>query len=229
LVADLFLVNSANCVILTLNWDGNVDNILDNLLNDLLNWVWLVDVGDVFNWHSNDLNLRHGDIIRGGVGAFDHFVDCVGNWSVDNFLDCVWNSDLNGNGNVDGLGNWDVLGDDFLHDLFHWVWNGSVDESLHWDWDRNWNADFDWAGNVDNLLNDLLNWVGDLAFNNPFDWVWNGLFDDLLDWDWDLHSLTDFIGDLDGVGSIHSLLIGDGDGDLFRDGVGSGNWGHLVH
>jgi hypothetical protein len=119
------------------------------------------------------------------------------------------------------LRNGHILGDDLLDDLFDGVGNWSVDESLDGHGHGNWDSDFNGPWDVDNLFHNLFHWVGDLAFNNSLHWVGDGLVNNLLDWDRHFDTLSDFIGDLNGVGDVDSLLNWDGDGVGLCDFVGS--------
>lgn len=220
MVADLLLVDSADGVVLSLHWDGDVDDVLDDFLDDLLDGVWLVNVGDVFDWDSDDLNLGNGNVIGGGEGSLNDLVDGVWDGPVHDLLDGVRNSDFDGDGDIDGLRNGNVLSDDLLNDLLNGVWDGTVDDSLNGNGNGDRDSDFNRPWDVDNLFDDLFDGVGDLAFNDSLHGVWDRLVNNLLDWVGDLNALTDFIGDLNGVGHIDSLLnwVGDGIGlgDLVR-------------
>jgi hypothetical protein len=179
-------------VVFPLDRHRDLHDILNDLLDDLFHWVWLVNVGDMLNWHLDDLDLGNRHVIGCGVGSFDNLVDGVGNRSVHYLLHCVGNLNLNRDRNINGLRNRYVLGDDVLGNLLDGVGNWPVNQSLNWDWNGDGHSDFDWTGNVDNLLDNLFNGVRNLSVGNTFHGVWDWLVNDLFDHD----RLNDLLADL---------------------------------
>jgi hypothetical protein len=114
--------------------------------------------------------------------------------------------------------------------------NGHLIGDLDWDFNDLSYFTGNWvrSGNVHNLLNDLLLVLDDGVGSLDWNWDWDWLIDDTLNWVGDI-SLNDLLhgnGDLDGVGLSDLIRSGDWSlndfGHFTNNGVGDGPVNNLV-
>jgi hypothetical protein len=200
--------------------DDLVDGVRHRSLDDLLYRVWYAH----FNRDGDVHGCRHRD------RSLDNALDWDVHWVWDRFV----NQALNRYGNL----YWNPCDDlpwhlyDLFHDLFHWVrnlllyqtldWVGSsaFNDLFHWDWDLDFNrhGHGSWNGYVPHnrhvngdwniALDDAFYRVRHLYVADLFHWNGYGPVDELLNWHRYLHLLgNDYFVGLR-YGSVHWSVYG---------------------
>eukprot|EP00999_Lentomonas_sp_LEN2_P002730 NODE_602_length_1334_cov_80.158244_g563_i0.p1 GENE.NODE_602_length_1334_cov_80.158244_g563_i0~~NODE_602_length_1334_cov_80.158244_g563_i0.p1 ORF type:complete len:244 (+),score=24.22 NODE_602_length_1334_cov_80.158244_g563_i0:323-1054(+) len=182
-----------------------MDEVFDGFVHNLLHRVGNINMLHLFN---GDLNgVRNGDRhIIGNLNPFlNNPVNRVGARSVNHLLHGVGYLDLNGNGNLDGVGNWDLTVHNLLDRHIYGVWYGLVHNTLNWNGHlvRYLGDHLTWM--VNHLLHNLLHGIGNGFVNNSLNGVGHRL----------LHNLFHGDGHVNGHGNVN----GTGDRNRFLNNL----------